>query len=387
LPVDDDAAVAKCAYCGTSVRLQRRTKLIQRPIKLPPPQPEEPVRVARAAREWTASSITANACIVLVGVALLAIFGLMLRQEWRGHFSLRWDDDAQPRFCDCDGDGVDDVVGIVTLSDELEIAAVSGKTGDAIWHVALDDKKHRPRKLAIVGDTIVVSDLRGTVFGFDPRTGARRWKNDLGDQAGDLCPGDRPGTIIVTMRNGGQAHRLELATGALTDYTRTAGFRCDWLAGTYADGAEPAGDHEQALEDKISVSSAMVYRRGNGLRIALGVPKTGRSVPRIGGLRDDGTAVWEHDVGSGDRRDIADNATTWLGISDDAVGVSYQRTDEGRHGSHLVVLDRATGVARYDITAPPGRIGLTNGYVVVSGACLDAYDVRTGKPLWGFGCP
>src|SRR5580704_5739790 len=82
LDVKGDAATAMCAYCGKSARLQRRTKLMQRPIKLPPAKPDEPAPVARAHREWSVVSVLLTMLSVVGPLAVLGLVGYTAVTEW-----------------------------------------------------------------------------------------------------------------------------------------------------------------------------------------------------------------------------------------------------------------------------------------------------------------
>jgi outer membrane protein assembly factor BamB len=387
LSADGNAAVGKCAYCGTSSRLQRRTKVMQRPIKLPPAKPEEPPRVARAHREWSLATIVANVGFALLPIGMLGVMATIFYLDWRNDHTVQWADIDAPRMLDVDGDGVDDVIGVAHLHGEPVIAAVSGKTGHALWHTALADTKNDPHSVVVAGGMIVAADLRGTMYGFTPRTGVQAWKSDLADEVRESCRNDGDAVLLVELHDD-TWRRVDGATGAVSPYTPPSEFRCLAARGTsleYVPSGAEVEDHPSVHVPTIGIASVLV--RGTGLRIVAGEHAGGgRNVPRLAGVRADGSVAWEHDIASGDPRDLATGGPYALGLSDDAVAAMYHRED-AHHAVHLAVFDRATGATRFDVEARSGKLGMAADYVAVgNNGCLQAFDTRTGRRRWELGC-
>jgi hypothetical protein len=385
LDVAGDAAVATCAYCGKAARLQRRTKLMQRPVRLAAPKPDEPAPVARAHREWTAAAILSNAFAVLGPLAVFGMVFASMYSRWHDAHSNQWRATDPPRIRDVDGDGIDDAIGLVHYNGAPRIVAVSGRDGRALWDVAVGDAKHDPR-VVLVGDAIIAVDDRDTLTAYAPATGAQRWTVQLPDVPGDLCKDTRADALLVVMPDHTQ-RRVATATGAVDTLPKPHHFDCEPAVGSRTDlgidlilmGRRP---------ELTTIDTFQLYTHGPGLRIAAGEhAHVGRKVPRLAGVRDDDTIVWEHDVATDDNHDLEHGPLSPVAVSADGVAAIYHHDvgDSARY--HLVVFERATGRARFDVeTTATGPLALTADRVFVYDSCLHAFDARTGAAQWQYGC-
>jgi DNA-directed RNA polymerase subunit RPC12/RpoP len=383
LDIKGAAAVAACSYCGKSARLQRRTKVMQRPVKLPPPKPDEPAPVARAHREWSVSSVFANVVVVAVmPIAIIGIIVVSIYADWHNSHSLLWDENGPPRLRDVDGDGIDDVVGLCHDNGEPRVVAISGSDGSVIWDVSPADTKSDPT-IVVAVDAVVVIGRRGAINAYELRTGAPRWRADLPDDARDVCGDTIAGSFLVTLSDH-TLRRVSLATGAVETIPKPAHFDCVPVAGSRRD---ISNDYDLSLNGGAArpklktIDTFGVYTHGPGLHIVAGEHAGGgRKVPRLGGLRADNTLAWEHDVAPGDPRDLETGPLSNVAVSDDAVAALYRSVnddhtvDGDRHATHLVVFERAS------------QLGLSHENVWLRRSCLYAYDAHTGAQRWRFGC-
>lgn len=387
LPVaGEDAATAKCSYCGTSARLQRRTKVMQRPVKLPPPKPDEPKRVARAKREWTVQSVLANAFFTLLFVGVFGGMAVIYYSDWHRDHTVQWRDIDTPRMIDADGDGVADVVGIGELGTDPQLVAVSGRDGHVLWHITPDDRKNPPHALGVIGETIVIADARGTLYAYEPKTGAQRWKADMPDEVYGFCADPSPSSFVVDMPSG--AHqRVTTATGAVTPFAKAHDWECDHVLGSTEDGSVVGGTSVRGNFESATMDVALVYARGTGPRVVSGQHKGGRAIARLAAVEANGHVLWEHDVADGDPRDIETGGAYALGIADDTIVAEYHRSAPA-NGERVAGFDRTTGVRRFDVAARViGKLNLGRDYFVIgNNACLAAYDLKTGASKWHFGC-
>ncbi|MBP6837919.1 MAG: hypothetical protein KA190_11480, partial [Kofleriaceae bacterium] len=105
--VDDDAATVTCSYCGTSARVQGRSKILQ----VPRPMPTGPTTppswpVARQRFSWLAMMPFLVMMVVVVGGVVAAT---MRGRLGLGGGKLLWAGEL-PVLLDVDGDGARDVV-------------------------------------------------------------------------------------------------------------------------------------------------------------------------------------------------------------------------------------------------------------------------------------
>jgi outer membrane protein assembly factor BamB len=91
-----------------------------------------------------------------------------------------------------------------------EVAAVDGDTGQVLWRRAV----RTTQNMAVVNNTLIVSDRDGVVWALDARTGSAEWKQEALQYRGTTAPAEVAGYIVVG-DDQGYLHWLQPETGAL----------------------------------------------------------------------------------------------------------------------------------------------------------------------------
>ncbi len=415
--MDDGASSVICQYCGTSSRVQGRSRILQVPRPLPPeqgaPRPVARQRVNRAA--------------IFLPIALtlgMTAFGALMAFRAVGKVSIpgipalpgaaarpdTWSA-SPPIVVDVDGDGVDDLVGLtrnVLDGDRAQLAAHSGRDGALLWKTArLGTYADTTQALVFAaGGLVVLATASGELQAFDATRGAPRWTSTLGERVRRACSDGEAGAVTVQTADE-RWHRIALADGARDDRVapdvidrrarRAALQPPAWVAAELPPGTclpVPINEREHmpglATADSWSklpridgMNLERVVRRGTGPIVAIGGKHPGTAVPMLAVL--DGTqARWKAVVPASDplgaRAD--DQHVT---VSETAVFAVYESKggpritgfalEDGRrlwdqplqHEHHLVL----TGVM------------MTGDRVVVSAwGNLQAFDAATGAPAF-----
>ncbi len=368
VPVGEGAATATCEYCGTRARIQRRTRVLQRTIALPPPMSDEPIAVARQvfkrARFWLVSVVPGFA----IPAAIVAIMYL------RATSSAQWMGGA-PLIVDVDGDGVDDAIGLIRYvhTDKITLAAYSGVNGHQLWETAslgtYDTVRHSLPEL--VGGVIVRRDGR-TVSGYDVKTGAVRWHVRAADVVDRLCA-NAPGELAIRAATG-EWSTVALETGAMRPASAPDTCR---RAITTAPAEAPPGDvHVEGM------SVQAVLARGTGPRIAIGWRTPGSGLTMLAAVDDAGGTRWKTLIATDDRW-VTALAPRDLALDERDVALVYVHSTP--LAPELVVFDRMTGARRFDVplektTSTFDGIALTGTAVAVSQwGNLEVFDRATGR--------
>jgi PQQ-like domain len=212
LRIADDVEELLCSYCGKPSRVQKRSRVLQVPQRLPLAMPHMPPLVAQQRVSW-AAFVPLVIIPVAVGAGVLYSTMLLRRSpsvasapstgagpvaakdatSWAGFV---------PVTADVDGDGVDDFIGLsrnVLDGDRAQLAAYSGKTGASLWS--------GPRLgtygemvagvIAVRGDRVLIATPDGSIHGFDRATGATQWTVQIGEKVERMCSGPGADQVIV----------------------------------------------------------------------------------------------------------------------------------------------------------------------------------------------
>jgi outer membrane protein assembly factor BamB len=299
---------------------------------------------------------------------------------------------------DVEGDGVDDVIGLISYSREPSqyLAAFSGKDGHRLWESsqAADDTT----KLALTVATIVRGDAAGTVYAYALSTGAERWHRPAGERVKQLCTGESPDEILLETADQHWLH-VPLQSGLMTpladrghqppdrDRDRVAAPRCDPLQRAdfgAINGATVLPDPPPKVD---GMSIRHVLARGDGPRIAVGYRSPGTPVPMLAAFDAAGQVTWRIDVPASDMLRAHWSNDDLVTLTDGAVLLVYE-TNTAQ--PILVAIDRATGRRQWE-TAPKKvnrmiGIAVSRTAVALSGSgLLQVFDVEHGRAMYMIG--
>ncbi|HVK78115.1 MAG TPA: PQQ-binding-like beta-propeller repeat protein [Kofleriaceae bacterium] len=410
LAADADAAAVTCSYCGTSSRIQTRSRVFQVPRPLPPAPDAAPRPVAR--QRVNGAVMAVPFLVISVAIASSVMYAGskagqgVIRQLGGGGPALRWSGDV-PVLADVDGDGADDLIGFsryVLDGDRMHLAAISGATGALLWESPRLGTYTEVYQgvVAAAGDRVLLATSAGALAGFDRATGQPRWEAQLGEKVAHLCAGE-PGTIVVGTADE-RWHTVALDSGSRRD--RAAMVIPDHRRGRPKRAAEASQDvcaplatsQRETMPGLFTLDSwselptvdgmrlERIARRGDGPLIGIGTKQPGTAVPMVAVLEP--KPGWRAQVAATSPLDsrAEDHLVT---ITADAVVAVYQPPDGP---PHVTAFELADGRRRWD---RPVRKGLTivmtglvttgSRVVLSSWGHLQGFDLATGEPVFTIG--
>ncbi|MBP6628856.1 MAG: PQQ-binding-like beta-propeller repeat protein [Kofleriaceae bacterium] len=412
--VDDDAATVTCSYCGTSARVQGRSKILQ----VPRPMPTGPTTppswpVARQRFSWLAMMPFLVMMVVVVGGVVAAT---MRGRLGLGGGKLLWAGEL-PVLLDVDGDGARDVVGVVRYvldGDRTHLAAYSGRTGQRLWQSeSLGSYSGLGQlELAVVGDQVLVASERGTLSGRDGKTGAVRWQTPFSEKVADLCAAGQPGAVVVATADDAwwlvDADGRRLPGQPLVrfdrDYTRDGvGARFAALGAELpADVCLPIGNDSwrravgllslERWSDDLAPTPGMTVRRWirrpGGPIVGIGYKSPGTSVPMLAAVNGQVTA-WVAEIPAIDPL-VSRSEEKLVTLSDRAAIALYTPPSPARPRLTALALD--TGARLWDrelgVTGsftPTGLVTTDELVVLATWTGLHAFALADGAERFVIG--
>jgi hypothetical protein len=419
LDVTETARTAQCAYCGTTSRIQARTRFLERPIAplvLAPEEARLPVARQPHSGRWIASLVLVPVILGAIAIpAFLAVQGkLSGKRLWMSQGTIA---------VDVTGDGVADAVGRVQPigGETMRLAAIDGAGGDLLWERELGSAKEGNEGwVTLAGDTVLFAGSRGAVRAFASRDGSPRWDTPVGEQIDAACAGGE-GAILLRTKDE-RWHRLDLASGQRSDgaapeacealpndrgkwqhpeaYGYYPGFR-----GRY-DWSDDVPTPRQLEGMKVDESADL----GDERWIALGHKQPGTRVPMIARFRvegyDPGAAtwksmnsrdkeaiafpvLWQHTVPAGDPLAAEEGDPELIAVAGDRVLVAYEMDDgpprvtvfalEGGERLFDVALEEQRIHNLVSLSAAGDRIFINNANRLI------ALEAATGKRVFSIG--
>jgi outer membrane protein assembly factor BamB/DNA-directed RNA polymerase subunit RPC12/RpoP len=236
----DTSRIIACGYCGTqnqikpTVYQEAPPPPMQTPVQTPVMQYHVVRPVAKpqpAAARGLGVFIAFGALVPMViagAVAFLAMKGsdsisrgqnggLALASEGGEERQYRWES-GRPFIADLDGDGTEDLLGIIQVigANNLSIVALSGADWRVLWETDIGDRSTMPEspQLRFVDDqAIVVFAMGAAIRAYDGKTGQSKWVANLPDKTEMIV---RDGDRLWTRTIDESIHTIALASGQIT---------------------------------------------------------------------------------------------------------------------------------------------------------------------------
>lgn len=242
----DTAGIITCGYCGARNHLKPTVyqeappappppqhppmPMQQAPIQLPSAVAQYRVQPVQRAQKNVALFLVLGAVVPLVmagAVAFLALKGSSsidrgqaggrtLAVEGSSARQYRWES-GRPFAADLDGDGSEDLLGLIQVSggSTLSIVAISGADWHVLWETDIGDRSTMPEqpRLRFVDDpSTVVFAMGAAIRAFDGKTGQQKWVANLPDKTDVMV---RDGDQLWARSIDESIHTIALATGSV----------------------------------------------------------------------------------------------------------------------------------------------------------------------------
>lgn len=245
----DSSRIVACGYCGTQNHIKPTVYNEPPPAPPRPPAPQAPPvfqvqydirppiqKPAGASGSKLGLFIAIGALVPMViagAVAFLVLQGtssdFMVQRGEAGGRALvaesgparqyRWES-GRPFLADLDGDGTQDVIGIIQVmgQPELAIVAISGANWRVMWETPIGDRSTMPeqprlRFVAPQGQPIVLFAMGAAIRAFEGKTGQQKWVANLPDKTAAMA---LEGENLWIRSIDESTHTLALISGALT---------------------------------------------------------------------------------------------------------------------------------------------------------------------------
>jgi outer membrane protein assembly factor BamB/DNA-directed RNA polymerase subunit RPC12/RpoP len=252
----DTSRIITCGYCGTQNQIKPTVYHEAPPAPAPPPfQPTQPMHPhmqpmqhvqppvmqyqvgapihRRPSNGGRVGVIVFAAVIPLFAGGVIAFLALksadsVMRGQSGGRAlagegparQYRWES-GRPFVADVDGDGSEDLLGIIQVmgTPNLSIVAISGADWSVLWETDIGDRSTMPEQpqLRFVGDhAAVVFAMGAAVRAYDAKTGQSKWVANLPDKTAMIVlDGDQLWARSIDE----SMHTIALATGSVTPAT------------------------------------------------------------------------------------------------------------------------------------------------------------------------
>ncbi|HUS68066.1 MAG TPA: PQQ-binding-like beta-propeller repeat protein [Kofleriaceae bacterium] len=423
LRADPEAQTVVCEYCHTTSAVQRRSRIMQIPLKVALADPPSQVAREKVRRVILAVVLSCVLLPIVLGVVIAvqvhnqvtsfsqntaqtAADSIRRQAEseiaraFGGKSGLKiqigpggprveqaatWQGTGAVLLLDVDGDKVSDVIGrarYVMNGDTIKIGAWSGATGKKLWESASIGSYTDTYQgyLLLIGDLLVFADSTATLTGYSTADGARRWATQLPDRTETACL-DASGALHVKTVDG-TWHAVAIADGA-----RTAGRgpgRCLPVPNDRLPGAAEILRGRPGQTPKVEgMRVGDVAQLGeDGPRVAVGTRERGTAVPMLARVDE---PRWAVEVPSQDA--LRATATRdLLAMTSDRVCTVYEL--ESRSAPRLTCFDMATGSRAWDTEIAKGVTIVMESLVasrdrlfLSSWGHVQIFDLATGRSL------
>ncbi len=392
-PPGADADTITCAYCGTTSRVQRRSRVFEIPIRTAPPPQHRNLPVARQSHS---AGFKIGSLITVLAVAGMAVgIGFCIKKKFFD--KIGWDGLSAPILYDVNGDGTLDAIGrtrYVRSGDRMHLAAIDGKNGSLLWESAKEGTYSDvyQNHIMLAGDTLLVGDQEGGLVGWSAKNGSKLWRTEMGERTEEGCAGPAGAALVRTKDK--QWHRITLADGARAE--AAAPEPCIRLA-DYSNlrplgaGIEIADVFTRQFDsDDIPGMriDRLIRRAPDGPWVAIGSRSPGTATPMAALLKDRQPA-WTTVIPE-KPLEAKESDPDFVTLGKDVMIVVYEgrKTYDWRLASFAIT----NGLRKWDVKVPGGFMGVVSGvstsdthvFVSIWGR-LEVFDLATGRHVWSVG--
>lgn len=390
LSAEDGATRVRCGYCGA-------TNTLHAPGETSPEQvPEAPHSRVVFTPPTSPPSVIGCTLPLLAGALLVAGGAAAVWWSAAGKGQLPWEHmqwtgNASPILMDLDGDGANEVVGIVRfLEDDFDtvvgtVAAFDPVSGHRRWAHRVEDAEANELVLAAAYGRLWLADGRGRLTTLDPTTGAVLSETKTGEKPDQFC-GDGDGLVLRLADR--TAHAIS-PTGTVGPGTPT-----DWQTPCPGGfwGSHPGQTPETTPVERVELPPDVTgLSTRAGLTIPGGLLVAAERSPgtRVGTLLllTGDTVRWRVDIPAGDPLAAEEGGPDVAGYGQGRVFAQWTARDGGDTPDRLACFDAATGRRRWDTTleGDTGDVGAvvadTHHVYVVRWTWLQVLDLETGEPV------
>ena len=412
LKVDGTLLDLRCEYCGTSSRIQKRSRVLERVLPPPPERPDAPREIAVQRRTWilpvTLASLMTVPAVVGILVASRARSQTAVptpgsgttvtpyKRPAPGEKPSSWLGTDSAILVDLTGDGVLDIIGRARRSnpDAVTIVAIDGATGKRRWESeSLGDYSDvYVHPLALAGDQLVFASSRGEVRAFSSADGEARWTTKLDERVKWFCDG---GDSVIAVGADDVERRIQRADGArrgpaeadppsgAKPASRGKPVPCTRLPADKVDHGWTMKDRELARSHELDFDRLYVGPSG---RVLSGSRRKGTRVPMLVAIDDANKQRWRIEVPI-DPLAAEERAPGQVVVGADTVCAAYQLTGDKRQMSATCFV-AADGTRRWHelLTSHYASALLISGdaLLVSMGGVLESRDLKTGAVRWRF---
>ncbi len=246
----DTSRIVPCGYCGTQNQIKRTVYQEAPPAPAPAPAPPPPVAQAplpqhamqyqvvqpvaqpRSSGRGLALFIVLATVVPMIASGVIAFVALSPEMVSRGQSGGRaleasggparqffWQS-GRPFAADLDGDGSEDLLGIVQVVGEtpLTIVAVSGADWHVLWETDIGDRATMPdqprlRYIESQAGSTAIFAMGAAIRAFDGKTGQQKWVANLPDKTSMMV---LDGDHLWIRSIDESTHTVALTTGVVT---------------------------------------------------------------------------------------------------------------------------------------------------------------------------
>ncbi len=406
--------VARCEYCGTQTRVQRRDGVFERPVvqvNVPAQFKNLPVAIQTHTKRFVWFMVLTTVGLPIAIMVTVGYFTCQHKNKIKQRIEAaqqkarsRHSWSAHDMLADVNGDNIADVVGRITYfrsAPNVVWAAIDGKTGAQLWQTPfIHHKKLTYSRAGIVGNVFLVADSLGSLTARKLSDGSVMWKAPLGERVARICAGP-PGHAVLDTKDK-RRHVVSLKDGGVRD---VANAECGWAATDKRD-AVPKGIRKakRSIKDGgyqlntlpgMYVSKVWV-RTADKMALAIGNRTPGTRVPMIARFEvadrpEQGLTRPERPKRRRGRR----TKEYWQAIREYSAKLrAYRKAVDMARAKLLWKVDVPGVHALKASTSTPDKLAVAESVIVVAYALrsdskkrVAAFAIADGKRLWDVEVP
>lgn len=377
-----DMTTVECEYCHTRSVVQKRTRMLQMPVKVSGAE-RGPVAVQVAHR----GSLLGVLLVVVIGALAIGFVVTKaadaVNNVARGKDTLRWTGMGPAVFADVDGDGQADPIGLVRYvldGDRAHLAAFSSHSGKRLWQSERLGRYTDTHQgvVAVMGDRLLFGDPRASLRVYSIADGKALFRAALSDKVKTMCRLDERHIAIESKDKVWQSVAIANGERALI----AAPGQCQPLPQSRAHTSVSNRDDRLQL-DGMSVVRQLRSDDGS-VTIGFGRKQPGSPVPMLARL-DGTTPRWTQPVPAVDPLTVTRLDEDLVTLSPERICAVYQPNSVPPRLTCFMLVD---GARAWDTEIKQGTTIVMRGLSAVEGRLylsswghLQVFDEATGKHL------